>query len=99
MFAECGSWKNFIDLEDSLSLDELLALYEISIERQNRLMRTVAAAMGAEIDEPVESGKNTMPAYLIDPNKGGEATPLIGEQQVFELPINLGYSTMEGNSE
>lgn len=54
VFAECGAWKNFIDLEDSLSLDELLELYEAALKRQERLMRTIGAAMGATFDDDEE---------------------------------------------
>jgi len=94
VFAECGAWKNFIDLEESLSLDELLELYEATIERQNRQMKMIAAAWGAEIDESPSERGNSRPAYAIDPAKGGEATPLFGEQEVASLPINLGYTKM-----
>lgn len=46
MFAECGAWRNFSDLEDSLSLEELFCLYEGTMNRQTRLMRSAAAAWG-----------------------------------------------------
>lgn len=51
VFSECGAWKNFHDLEDSLSLDELMELFEASIERQNRIIKTLASAMGATFEE------------------------------------------------
>lgn len=54
VFAECGAWKNFIDLEDSLSLDELMELYEASFKRQERLMKTIGAAMGATFEDDEE---------------------------------------------
>ena len=95
VFSECGAWKNFHDLEESLSLDELVELYECSIERQNRLIKVIAAAMGAEIEDDTpsshSSSSNTAPAYMIDPAKGGQATPLFGEDEVSQLPISLGY--------
>lgn len=99
VFAECGSWKNFIDLEESLSLDELIALYDKTVERQQRLMETVAAAFGAEIEKPATQSRqsNPQPAWAIDPTTGGEATPVYGEEEAAALPIGLGYSII--NSE
>jgi hypothetical protein len=97
VFAECGAWKNFHDMEESLSLDELVALYDITLERQDRLLRTMAAALGAEVEEPQrsDSKEKPQPAWSIDPSKGGEATPLYSENEVASLPINLGYSIIE----
>jgi len=97
VFSDCGAWKNFYDLEDSLSLDELLALFGAAIKRQNRLIRTIAAAMGAEMEDeeedyPQPTGSER-PAWQIDPNKGGQAEALYGAEQVMSLPIGLGYST------
>jgi hypothetical protein len=104
VFCEAGAWKNFHDLEDSLSLDELLELYEASIERFDRNVRVLAAAVGADVGPPPESRRERSddrplpPAYSIDPTKGGEAKPLESEEDVFSLPINLGYEIIE-NSE
>lgn len=42
---------NFIHLEESLSLDELIVLYEATMDRQMKLMRTMAAAAGADTGE------------------------------------------------
>lgn len=105
VFAECGAWKNFWDLEESLSLDELMELFDISIERQNRVMRMMAAAMGADIDEPEprrdrdfdNDKSHYRPAFAVDPTKGGEARPLFGEEDVLSLPINLGYGIIEAD--
>ncbi len=57
-----------------------MELYEMSGERQSRLMKTVAAAMGADISdiEPDESG------YDIN-----------GRNDLGFLPINVGYDIME----
>lgn len=44
---EVGAWKNYSELEDELTLDELFILYEATTERQMRLMKTVSAALGA----------------------------------------------------
>ena len=109
VFCECGAWKNFYDLETSLSLDELIVLYEAAVERQQRLLTSVAAAMGAEVDMPDDSGKyiysdsdemsysdkQYVPMYAMDQERGGEVEPVYGEDQIQQLPINLGYSIIE----
>jgi hypothetical protein len=51
VMAEVGAWKNFDILEDYLTLEELIELFDIAQERQSRLIKTVAAAFGAEIDD------------------------------------------------
>lgn len=110
VFCECGAWKNFHDLEESLSLDELIVLYEATVERHSRAMKTMAAASGAEISDDQsaiqyiysdsESKKSEERSYrsaaLVDPKVGGEVTPAFGESEVYKLPINLGYSIIEG---
>jgi hypothetical protein len=110
VFCECGSWKNFLDLEESLSLDELIVLYEATVERQSRALKSMAAAAGAEIsddqsaiqyiysdsDSEKSEERSYRPAALIDPKVGGEVTPAFGESEVYKLPINLGYSIIEG---
>lgn len=85
-------------------------MYEATIDRQAKLMRTMAAAAGASFDESeslvqyVYSDQNNereekryIPAYAADPNVGGEVTPAFGSDEIGQLPINLGYSII--NSE
>jgi hypothetical protein len=110
VFCECGAWKNFLDLEESLSLDELIVLYEATVERQSRALKSMAAASGAEIsddqsaiqyiysdsDSEKSEERSYRPAALVDPKFGGEVTPAFGESEVHKLPINLGYSIIEG---
>jgi len=87
--AECGAWVNFEALEDSLSLDELVQLHETSIERQERLIKTIAMALGAEFDDDDD---NIEPSGSYDPEKGGNIGSVVAAQDAEALPINLGYS-------
>lgn len=48
---EVGVWKNFNELEESLTLDELFTLYEATSERQKRIMKSLSAAMGGDVSE------------------------------------------------
>ena len=91
-----------------MSLDELMALYDTSIKRQHRVMKMFAAVMVGEeagnpfedLEDHIEEDKShLLPAYAVDPTKGGEARPLVSEQDVLMLPINLGYSKISKDSE
>lgn len=87
VFSECGAWKNFHDLEDSLCLDELMQLYETSIERQNRIIKTLAGAMGATFEEEPSS----VPMSSDAPRKYTLETA----DDLKNLPINIGVATIE----
>ena len=101
VFAECGAWKNFIDLEDSLSLDELIELYDMSIERQNRLAKIVASALGADVSDmpskydDVPTQTDVVHPSLYDPRKGGRIPDAEEGDYIESLPIGLGYSIIE----
>ena len=89
--AECGAWVNFIELEDSLSLDELLQLHETTMDRQQHLMKTIAAALGADMSGGEEE-RSPIPTGSYDPKTGGYLGAVEDENDVQALPINLGYS-------
>jgi len=90
--AECGAWLNFGELEESLSLDELLQLHETTMERQQRLMKTVAAALGADVSGGGDEERVPVPTGSYNPEEGGFLGDVEGENDVKALPINLGYS-------
>ena len=50
-----GHWKNFDELESSLSLEELTALIDFSRKKDLEDKRFSAALQGVELDEPQES--------------------------------------------
>ncbi len=108
VFAECGAWKNYIDLEDSLSLDELMALYETAMKREERMMRMIGSAMGAEFDDDGPPGPTTRDSKdgkapekkkvipgSYDPKKGGYLGDVVHGKDAKSLPIGLGYSTIK----
>ena len=79
---ESGAWKNFEEIEEELTLDELILLYERTSERQQRLMKTVAAAMGADVSEPERRDVVQGPIQISD--RAGTST-LFGYQET-EVP-------------
>lgn len=82
---EVGVWKNFSDLEEELTLDELFILYEATTERQMRLMKTVSAALGAT---PEDEGGEFDPN---NPNYEYQQQEIIGEGG----SVLFGYRTKE----
>jgi hypothetical protein len=72
-----------MDLEDCLTMEELMELYASAVERQNRLMKTVAAAMGADMSDDSDSSLDTSGYDINSSNDLGF------------LPINMGYETID----
>jgi len=70
-----------------LTLTELLELYEGAVERQTRLMKTVAAAMGADVSD--SSGPRS--------SSDSQEYNITGGNDLGFLPINVGYETIESN--
>lgn len=77
VFSDCGAWKNFHDLEDSLTLEELGELYDIAVEKQNRFMKMMAALQGVELEDTsdVQSNKKAVP------RSSEEALQWVAEQE------------------
>lgn len=71
-----GNWKNFDELEDSLSYPELVAMVEAQRERDHRNMRFQAALQGVDLDknkpkeeDPVEKAKLRVRAKMQNKNE------------------------------
>ncbi len=89
MFCETGAWKNFLELEEELTLEELSELYEGSIERQNRMMRVIAASQGVDMEEPATSSNIPMSSEAAEqmyanPNNDAALMPGMGIGYVTE---------------
>ena len=88
VFSECGAWKNFDDLEDSLTLEELLELYDSASERQIRIAKVIAGSMGAEFDEPESSSSQN---GLSKP----DSSVVYDQYDLQQLPFGVGYETID----
>jgi len=55
-----GQWKNFDELESSLSLEELTALLEISRKRSYEDKKFLAAINGVELEDEVEEDSDIL---------------------------------------
>jgi hypothetical protein len=53
-----GEWKNLIEMEDSLTLDELYLLRNALYEAEHRRNKFAAALKGIDIDEDSESSSD-----------------------------------------
>lgn len=100
MFAECGSWKNFTELEDELTLEELSELYAATIERNNRFIRVIAMAMGAELGEEPGASKNNVPLSSEEAERvvGDISGPADAARVATIVGGGLGYETVPGGS-
>ena len=81
-----GNWKNFDELEDSISYPELTAMVQAQRDRDERLMRFQAALKGINLDgdkknedDPVEAAKRRVRARMT-----GES------EEVVDLKMSMG---------
>lgn len=52
-----GRWKNFDEMEEDLTVEELLEAYNAIFKKEHRFTRVMAAVMGADVgDDEEESG-------------------------------------------
>jgi hypothetical protein len=80
-----GKWKNFDELESSLSLEELTALVEFSRKKDYDNKKFMAAINGVDLDEEDDSEND-----IID-NRGS-----IAEKEGFGIGEGLGHMQLEG---
>lgn len=92
VFLEAGAWKSIEELEDILILEELIYLYEQAVKKERRLMRVVAAAMGADIGDEDEEYSST--GRTFDSETGGYVPSTIANSQdASMIPISIGYES------
>jgi hypothetical protein len=67
LILECGSWKNFDEIEDYLTLDELILLHDAIVKREKHNFRLQAALQGADIgdDEDGYEGDDDLPEEIL----------------------------------
>jgi hypothetical protein len=93
-----GAWKNFDELEESLTLVELTELDKSIAQTEWRLQRVIAATVGAELPDPYGEASITVDdvrrrAMGDDPDHN-DIVGLQGEiaaQEGFGLGLGLGY--------
>jgi len=79
-----GHWKNFDELESSLSLEEIQAVLEASRKKNYEDKKFLAAVNGVELDE--------------GPDEESDITDLQGysaQQEGFGIDMGLGFTVME----
>lgn len=68
-----GAWKNFEELEDNLTLDELISIVDSGRERENRLHKIIMASVGVSMDADEDSEDDITDSTIV-----GEAGDLFG---------------------
>jgi hypothetical protein len=96
VLSECGAWKNFEELENALSLDELMILYESSIDRQNRLIESMVKVMGGVmgVDTGTSGSREDVPDYFNSDNLN-KVKKIENAQDAARLPFGVGYVQKE----
>lgn len=79
-----GHWKNFDELESSLSLEEIQALLEASRKKNYEDKKFLAAVNGVELDEETDEESD------ITDLQGYSA-----QQEGFGIDMGLGFTLME----
>lgn len=65
-----GIWKNFQDLEESVSLEELEAIVIAAHERENRLYKHMAAVNGIDVSENEDTRLDELKAKVAAQQSG-----------------------------
>lgn len=104
-----GSWKNFEELEEQLTLKELNKIVEAMREQEERYIRSIAIIMGAEIDDKEQEEESQQTARdRIKENirkKRGESdadAPIKNADRElgrFGARTGLGYEEVRDNSQ
>lgn len=89
VFVECGAWKNFVELEEELTLEELAELYDATVEKQNRIIKVLGMAQGLEFEESSDvSYQKGQDDWKKPPS---EKYFITGEDDLVDFPYGLGY--------
>lgn len=81
-----GHWKNFDELESSLSLEELTALLDISRKKDREDKKFSAALQGVELDEPAEELRDI-----------AELSGYSASREGFGIGLGLGFMSIGGD--
>lgn len=81
-----GRWKNYEELEESLTLEELMETINAISKKQNSEREFLAAIQGVEIEG---GGQSSAPSRDITTLSGREAA-----KAGFGIGINLGYESI-----
>lgn len=81
-----GSWKSIDELEENLTLDQLLKIVEAGRMKENRLYKIIMASAGADVDWDDESDKRN--DIVDDIARGG-----VIDEDGQHLDFGIGYET------
>lgn len=95
VFSGVGAWKNFDELEESLTLAELNAAVDALRSAQKHLVRAIFGAQGVDIDADSEDTKSIedirLEALGLVNNDIATQSGALAEQEGFGVGLGLGY--------
>lgn len=95
-----GHWKDYDELESSLSMSELIATLGAMHEKENRQNKFLAAIQGIDLSEQSQASENSGTTSLQDiearahARLTGNQTEAMAIQQGFDGSDGLGYSVV-----
>lgn len=99
IFLEAGCWRNYDELEDCLTLDELLLTNDTLMQREKDRFRVQAALAGAEIPDDDQEGADDLPEELLAMERELKAKRSKAAPEVSELTeLGLGYQVTKKDS-
>ena len=93
-----GHWKDYEELENSLSMSELIATLGAMHDKENRQNKFLAAIQGIDLSEQSQASENSGTTTLQDiearahARLTGNQTEAMAIQQGFDGSDGLGYS-------
>jgi hypothetical protein len=88
VFAETGAWKSFEELEEEMTLNELMFLVSACRRSDYKRIKMFAMAQGAEVDIDDED-------YGFSIGNPGSGKEAVSGFEASHLPIGLGYAKEE----
>lgn len=97
-----GAWKNYYDLEESLTLVELMEIYKAMVLRDWSTQRVIAAVQGVDLPSPFDdsSGARTVDdvrkqalSGLDKYNDIADVKGAVAAQEGFGIGLGLGYES------
>lgn len=85
-----GAWKHIGDLEDSLTLTELFELYQNALEKEARMQKVIAAALGADVSGMDGGGGGEYTSSGVPLSSDAAAKRAGGPTE--DLPPGIGYT-------
>lgn len=86
-----GIWKNYQELEESISLDELQRILKAHQEKEYRMMKFQAAVQGISLDDAGDSAQERFEAIKrrVEAREAGVSEEAAELDEIFGLELEI----------